>query len=1554
MSALTPPRGAGSLRFILLAVCGLLSTLRVVQAQSWVDAKRQGAEMRFLFPNAVSRYELSTQTWLAPVTLPRSGATAFVWDGTNAYVAYGAAIHRYAPNLTGETMVATVNSSVHGLHVDGNLLIAVHSTGNFARLTVFNRTTDVLLSTRETDTNSLYGTSHAPGLNRVFGRMAGTITPTDIISSDYTDAGVLSGAVDSSYHGTHPTATRTWVSPDESRVVDSAGSVYTTHSLFHLGSLNGTVTDVTFNGDVPVVLRGSQLLAFKNTLGETGRKTLAFSTGAEVEVHGTSAFVFRPGTPNPLVETVPLAEVNAPVPNQPKDASGLAYTPGTIFKDRDGLIGLYSPQQQSVFRWSPATQSYVLPLTVPAAPPILAYSAAHHRIYMSDLRDSTKVLQMNAAPGAAITPFVTLPGRCIGIGTAEEFVIASHNVIGVSTRGTRSYSPAGAALGGGSIYAGLWNEWDPVRRRVYHFRDGVSPEDLIYETIAADGRISGNDDSPYHGEVAAAAPIRISPDGSRLVTGSGQIFETGTLTFAGNLLTTVKDITWQGTKPVSLEAYGSTMTRVQPWSAAWARETPALFLKGAPLTIMPLPAQELLAITLDGGKPRFHILADDLLPQFDSVSEAPAIVVHPVHVRADYRGTATLSVGATGSPDLTYQWLKDNVPLPSATGAALVLTDLGSADAGSYKVTVSNSRGSVTSNSAFLSVGPVMTQGFAAGNLLVSSGGRIMEYTTAGVKMRDVTVPVPSPNAPSTREVSDVVTDRLGRAHVLNRGLDPNGAGRWYLSVYDPGRTVWSHVLFPGAFFASAAHQDLSLGGDWIYGATARLNWLTGSVEEVILPVDPGNFELAVGLDGNLYLCDDTGEVDRMSASLSLLNTYQYGSTVDLQGIAADFTGRFYVGDEDSRLGSFSAGGTLVKWFSPAGAWQGFYDVSLSNTGRIAAGSRSGLVALTDTVLVSASTINPGTSSASYTAWVTPAVIPAPAFAAGAAPPAVEDTLFEWTPQISHVDPDAVITLTAPVLPPWLTLTGNTLRGTPLQAHTGSQSLRLRATDGFGQFTERNYTIDVVMVNDTPTGHNDSIFVNEDAPPLLVDLTTLFSDEETAAAALGYQITASTGTVAAAALEGTMLRLTFPANANGGASFNLRATDAGGRTADAVLFVFVNAVNDAPVASAIPPVSIDEDAPPVHLPLAGFFSDVDNAVPLYITVSVAPAPAIFRSATMYGADELVLQLVPNASGVTSLTVRATDTLGLFAETTWQISVLPVPDPPAVPAFAPPATLGPAQESWQMDLSSVFTDPDPGERLTFTIEENSNPALFASIAVTGHGLMDATIAPYRWGTAWLRVKATGTDGLSSETWLELTVPAPPPPSLTVAPAFTLNRQTGLLELTATVKNTGPRALGGYEILLGALPAGVEVYNASSRSDGLWTVHSEVVLPSGAESTVVLEFYSPARVSPALMPFIAARPIMPAGALPADGAGFTVDRIVRLTDGVLLEFPSVIGTSYEVQWSDDDVSWKASLPHIRAAGTRVQWIDRGAPRTDKSPLLVPKRLYRVKKLEPATPQ
>ena len=68
--------------------------------------------------------------------------------------------------------------------------------------------------------------------------------------------------------------------------------------------------------------------------------------------------------------------------------------------------------------------------------------------------------------------------------------------------------------------------------------------------------------------------------------------------------------------------------------------------------------------------------------------------------------TLTLSVTATGTEPITYQWTKGGVNIPGATSAVYTKTNVQESDSGSYAVKVTNPSGTVTSSSSQVTVTP--------------------------------------------------------------------------------------------------------------------------------------------------------------------------------------------------------------------------------------------------------------------------------------------------------------------------------------------------------------------------------------------------------------------------------------------------------------------------------------------------------------------------------------------------------------------------------------------------------------------------------------------------------------------------------------------------------------------------------------------------------------------------------------------------------------------------------------------------------------------------------
>jgi hypothetical protein len=86
--------------------------------------------------------------------------------------------------------------------------------------------------------------------------------------------------------------------------------------------------------------------------------------------------------------------------------------------------------------------------------------------------------------------------------------------------------------------------------------------------------------------------------------------------------------------------------------------------------------------------------------RFSNSVGLPFIVRQPFSRHVEAGAALTLSVEAGGAVPISYQWYRNDVPLPGATSATLVLQNVQHAQGGQYHVVVSNAAGAVRSRDA--------------------------------------------------------------------------------------------------------------------------------------------------------------------------------------------------------------------------------------------------------------------------------------------------------------------------------------------------------------------------------------------------------------------------------------------------------------------------------------------------------------------------------------------------------------------------------------------------------------------------------------------------------------------------------------------------------------------------------------------------------------------------------------------------------------------------------------------------------------------------------------
>jgi len=158
----------------------------------------------------------------------------------------------------------------------------------------------------------------------------------------------------------------------------------------------------------------------------------------------------------------------------------------------------------------------------------------------------------------------------------------------------------------------------------------------------------------------------------------------------------------------------------------------------------------------------------------------PVINTQPLSQAVLVGSAVGLSVTASSPVSVTYQWQKNNVNIPGATSSSYNIASFGSGDVGSYDVVVTNSAGSVTSNTATLAIAqpPVITTDPASQTVIAGAPASFAVTVTSNAALsyvwrkNDVTIPgatnatyaIASAQASDAANYSVVVTNIAGSA----------------------------------------------------------------------------------------------------------------------------------------------------------------------------------------------------------------------------------------------------------------------------------------------------------------------------------------------------------------------------------------------------------------------------------------------------------------------------------------------------------------------------------------------------------------------------------------------------------------------------------------------------------------------------------------------------------------------------------------------------------------------------------------------------------------------
>jgi len=347
-----------------------------------------------------------------------------------------------------------------------------------------------------------------------------------------------------------------------------------------------------------------------------------------------------------------------------------------------------------------------------------------------------------------------------------------------------------------------------------------------------------------------------------------------------------------------------------------------------------------------------------------------------------------------------------------------------------------------------------------------------------------------------------------------------------------------------------------------------------------------------------------------------------------------------------------------------------------------------------------------------------------------------EDLSFSITvPSDAFADPDAGDSLSYTLVsgPAWLSLSGNTLSGTPAQSDVGEASVTLRATDSSTLSNDANFLLRVAEVNDNAPVLTSATVISVEENTIGTVYTATATDADTldtlafsitggADAAL-FSLDASTGVLSFVSTPD------FESSDDAGADRTyelvLTATDSASQTSNLTLRITVLDANDVPPSfSSATTHSVPEDQGSTGYVATA--TDPDTLDALAFAIVAGPDAAHFNIDSATGllsfAHPLDFEtpLDADTDNTYSLVLRARDAAD--NDTLLNLDVVLQDSNDTSPTFTSPASVSISEDNYTVDYTAVATDPDsddaPALSLRYRIDGGADAALFNITESTG--------------------------------------------------------------------------------------------------------------------------------------------------------------------------------------------------------------------------------------------
>ena len=323
--------------------------------------------------------------------------------------------------------------------------------------------------------------------------------------------------------------------------------------------------------------------------------------------------------------------------------------------------------------------------------------------------------------------------------------------------------------------------------------------------------------------------------------------------------------------------------------------------------------------------------------------------------------------------------------------------------------------------------------------------------------------------------------------------------------------------------------------------------------------------------------------------------------------------------------------------------------------------------------------------------------------------------------------------------------------GTELQSNASfdfeaktSYSVTIRTTDAGGLTCDKVFAISVVNTNETPADISLSGNTITENLPIGTAIGSFSSADPDAGDSFSYSLVAGDTSAFQIVGSGLQSNAAFNFESKSSYSVTVRTTDAGGLTFEKVFSISVLDANETPTSLELTATSVKEKQ--AIGTVVGTLSGTDPDAGDSLAFSLLAGDV--GSFSLSGADLQTAAVFNYATKSSySLTVRATDSQGLFLDRTFTISVLPSNEAPtnltlSADSIAENQLVGTAVGTL------TTTDPDAGDTFTYTLVAGTGGNDNASFTLVGNTVKSAADFDFETKSNYsIRVRTTDQGGLS---------------------------------------------------------------------------------------------------------------------------------------------------------------------------------------------------------------